>query len=465
MDNAWKRTSDTGSYPRLYSFITFRPERFGGLLFNPYLGLEEELDTVEAYIVSLCDGYNTCQDVSNRTGTRFGFTPSRVDAVIAGVVRKLDGLWALTYGEKKEGSSPGLPLLPVFTDDVPALSAPKSVIWDVTYACNLRCGHCLTSSGKAWENELDTGEAIRLVHELEAAGILNLSLSGGEPLLRPDILTLLREMAGTKIRVDIATNGVDVPSALVRQMGDLPVFQIQVSIDGIGETHDIFRGVRGAFESSCRTIRALREEGIAVSISTTVTAQNVSELDQIIGKALELGCSGFKAIPFLAAGRGRRNEELYALTPGQHRAMCVTLEKHRRELQGQMNISSESSFAFLLQRSTMPPRSYGSGPMGCSAGYDTLSIGSDGTAYPCPFLHDFRLGNLTEMTLKEIWNQSTTLRRLRSIVKEDFDEPCKSCDYAPSFCRGGCRAAAYLEHGSIHACDPNCFRDVIETGA
>ena len=97
----------------------------------------------------------------------------------------------------------------------------------------------------------------------------------------------------------------------------------------------------------------------------------------------------------------------------------------------------------------------------CSAGYDLLSIGADGTAYPCPFLHDFPLGNLMETSVEEIWHHSKMLDYLRNNMKKDMTGECKSCQFAPDYCNGGCRAAAYLTNKSLKETDPSCFKELI----
>ncbi len=443
------------TYPRLFPFITVRPERFGAIVFNPYLGTDTDLNPVEAFIARLCRGHSSLRQIEEASQRQFGLSPRAAQRYCSDTVSKLRGLCALAFRDAMDSSPRPVPDTPVLPEDGPALSAPKTVIWDVTYACNLRCPHCLTASGRARQNELNTAQALALADRLAQAKVLSLSLSGGEPFLRPDILVLLRHLARTNMRVDIATNGVELPPALLHALRDLPIFQVQVSIDGLEEQHDRFRGRRGAFTASCGTIRRLREEGIATSISTTVTHENVNALEDLIALALELGCSGFKAIPFVPAGRGRRHATRMRLTPTEHYRLCRTLHRRAAELAGRMVVLTEITFACLLEPPPEPMIS--NGPMGCSAGYDTLSIGADGTVYPCPFLHMFPLGNLLETPLQALWFDHPTLRTLRGLEKAQMGEPCRSCAYAPARCRGGCRAAAYLQQGNLHAADPMCF--------
>jgi radical SAM protein with 4Fe4S-binding SPASM domain len=261
--------------------------------------------------------------------------------------------------------------------------------------------------------------------------------------------------------VDIATNGFNLPERVVRALRELPIFHIQVSIDGIGADHDRFRGRTGSFENACNTLRRFKEEGLSTSISTTVTAQNVDSLPDLIQLAVALDCDTFKAIPFIPAGRGRQNSAaLWLDRPGALK-MSRILADWSRKLSGQIRISTESTFLFLFE----PPVESRSddGTMICSAGFDELSIGADGTAYPCPFLHDFPLGNLLSEPLERIWRQSPILNEMRMLKKSRMKGACSTCLFAPMYCHGGCRAAAYLTSHRLDGPDPLCFKELLET--
>ena len=444
------------SIPSLYPFITFRQERFGGMVFNPYFGIEEELNLIEAYSVALCNGHNSERQVVNAIRNRFGFTWPQAQNRYDSIKQRLLSAMAICLDKGKEQERPHLPDIAVFLGDGPYYHTPKDVIWDLTYACNLQCSHCLTSSGKSRHRELDTQQAFTLINRLSTAKILRVSLSGGEPFLRPDIVDIIRRITDENMRVDIATNGFELSDDMLIRLRDLPLFQVQVSIDGTEEQHDLMRGVAGAFARSCETVRRLRSEGLAVAISMTVTAENLQSLERVIDIALELDCSGFKAISFMPAGRGKYHRRRFQLNPaGQHEFASV-ITRRSKELKGILNITTETTFSHLLKQ--QPLNANQNGSMGCSAGYDTLSIGAKGTVYPCPFLHNFPLGNLLKRPLDYIWYESQTLRILRTITKQNMSEPCHSCTYAPQFCRGGCRAAAYLAYGDLLAADPNCFK-------
>lgn len=443
--------------PALFSFITLRREAFGGILFNPFLSTELELDERETFIADMCNGGRSVDEIHRECQAAFGLSGEAAVLVWQATLTKLNGASALQFVDKT--FSPTLPgRMAIPADRVLPLAAPKTVIWDVTYACNLSCPHCLTDSGRKASRELDTKEAFRLIDVLAKAKVLYLSLVGGEPFARRDILDLLIYLADTGMRVDIATNGFHVPQKIIKGLRDLPVFQIQVSIDGIGDQHDRFRGRDRAFENACKTLRVFKDEGLSTSISTTATAQNVDRLGELIELAIELGCDAFKAIPFIPAGRGKQNGGDLALDKLGSLKLSRTLAEKSREFAGRINISTESTFLFLLDPPAMSDAA--DGRMICSAGYDELSVGADGTAYPCPFLHDFPLGNLLTDSMDRIWYESAVLNDMRTLEKQAMSGPCRTCQHAPGHCRGGCRASAFLACGDLKGSDPLCFQEL-----
>jgi radical SAM protein with 4Fe4S-binding SPASM domain len=444
--------------PALFSFITFRYENFGAILYNPFIPYEITLDETETFITGMFTGNYSIERIKREISENFKLTEAESEKRYNELFNKLNSKFCLHFVKGEATDSPYYPGYSKLSGTT-YYSAPKSILWDITYSCNLNCSHCLTSSGNKSDNELTTKQVFSLIDKLVESKILNVTLVGGEPFIRPDIIEILNYLAATPIRTDISTNGVYMPERILKKLRDLPIFQVQVSIDGIGENHDNFRGKKGAFKKACDTITKLQKEGISTYISTTVTSKNIDDIERIIELAMELGCEAYKAIPFLAAGRGRINNEIYRLSKQDIFRLSKILVTKQKELEGKINIYSESTFEFLLNPVNSKPRE--NGYMICSAGYDILSIGADGTAYPCPFLHDFPLGNLMETSMEEIWQNSETLNYLRNIMKKDMTGECKSCQFAAEYCNGGCRAAAYLTNNSFTETDPSCFKELV----
>jgi radical SAM protein with 4Fe4S-binding SPASM domain len=446
--------------PVLFSFITLRIENFGAIVFNPFLHSEIELTSQEAYIAGMFNGEFSMLAIEQEICKAFKLSPLDSSQLLEDLVAKLNNSYCLKFvkinGNEKSYSPPTRK-----TSATAYYSAPKNIVWDITYSCNLKCKHCLTNSGKKGKHELSTNEVFRLIDKLVESKILTVSLVGGEPFVRKDIVPILKYLANTPIRTDISTNGLIIPENVFHELKDLPIFQIQVSIDGIGESHDDFRGRKGAFKKACETLIRLKKEGISTSLSTTATSKNINEIESLINLAVELGCDSYKAIPFIPAGRGEINDKELRLTKQDSLTLSKIILAKKKELADKIQIYTESTFTFFMDHEAS--KTCHNGTMTCSAGFDVLSIGADGTAYPCPFLHDFPLGNLMSTPLDEIWHNSSTLNFLRCITKNDMTGACKSCNFAPAYCQGGCKAAAFLTTNNLLETDPACFKDLVET--
>jgi radical SAM protein with 4Fe4S-binding SPASM domain len=443
--------------PWVFSFITARAESFGSIVYNPFLAKELLLDREGTRIFHLLDGKTTLRELHARLGSPEGCAPADMKGKVDQTLHDLQGIAAISVQPRNSPRPP--PIIRPREPSESFLSAPRNVTWELTRACNLRCPHCLSDSGPPSRDELDTESAVRLADGLRKAGVFGVSFTGGEPFQRRDLPALVDAVSSRHMSVDIATNGVGISTTIVGEIARRQVFQIQVSIDGIGEAHDRFRGLRGAFEQARDTIRRFRGEGIAVSVSTTVTSHNLDAIDSIVDFALAEGCSAYKAIPFLPAGRGRERRELCLNAIG-HKKLCETIVAREAELRGRMGFSIDSTMHYLIDPGLPEPlRSCeGNARIGCSAGQDVLNIGPDGTVYPCPFLRDFPLGSLCEQSLSDIWTESPILMRLRTLKASDLPRGCAACGYLGSSCAGGCRAAAYLETGDLLGPDPTCFK-------
>lgn len=183
--------------------------------------------------------------------------------------------------------------------------APFLVVWDITYACNLKCKHCYATAGKPLLDELTTEEAKQAIDKLDKAGVPIIAFSGGEPLVRRDIFELSRYAADKGIYVAMATNGTLITKEIAKKMKKSGIQFVQISLDGAdAKTHDGFRGVPGAFDRTIKGIKNCVEQGFFVNISTTVTHYNYKQIPKIIDLCEKLGVNWFMAYNFVPVGRG-----------------------------------------------------------------------------------------------------------------------------------------------------------------
>ncbi len=362
--------------------------------------------------------------------------------------------------------------------------APFQVVWNVTRTCNLRCKHCYENAGRRGRDELDTEQALRAIDIMADEGVVFLAFSGGEPTLRPDILTLIRRAADRGMYVAAATNGTTFADReRVRRFKEAGLSFAQISLDGVNaETHDSFRGVPGAFARTIEGIKNCVAEGLFVEIAMTVTHYNLHEVPKAIELAERLGARWFMIYNFVPIGRGAEiadadltpseREELLRLLwdrissksdPGAMEVLTTAPQLGRVPLEaardstlpgcqtGEMIFPTHFSNARLPSQMTRLSEFIG----GCGAGRFYLAMEPNGDLYPCvffPHTPEVRIGNILHDDLHKIWRQSGVLRMLRD--KDLLKDHCGSCENR--YVCGGCRARAIQYFGDLLAPDPGC---------
>lgn len=348
--------------------------------------------------------------------------------------------------------------------------APFLVVWDITYACNLRCKHCYATAGKPLSDELTTEEAKEVIDKLDKAGVPIIAFSGGEPLVRPDILELTRYAADKGTYVAVASNGTLITKEKAEEMKKAGIQFVQISLDGAdAETHNSFRGVPGAFEKTIEGIKNCVKEGFFVNIATTATHYNYKEIPEIIDLCEKLGVNWFMAYNFVPTGRGKsikktdltpeEREELLEMLWGKLKTSKVNvlttapqfarvaLEK---ELGDQKIIPTH--FYTLDLKGKLADLAEFIGGCGCGRFY--CAIRPNGNIDPCVFF-PLTIGNIKNDDFEEIWDKNKVFTELRN--KDILDPNCGNCDYR-YYC-GGCRARAYGYFGDYLAPDPGCINN------
>ncbi len=455
------------SVPIIRKFISLRGEFFGGFFFNPYLPPETRLDRLRFRIATLCDGSHTLGEIKDIIGDDLDHSRDYIEDVVNNTIELLDRRCAINWREKKLRSPRRLRAkssAPRQQERSKQLSAPLFVIWEVTGACNLKCKHCLSSSGRPHPNELNTEEARRLIDALEQMKVFNISFSGGEPLVRPDIFELLRYTSQRSVGMDLLTNGFMITPEAIERLNETDIFSVQVSLDGTESTHDNFRGIRGSYKRAIEAVKLLGEANFTVSISSAITKQNVNEVPQIIDSAIELGANLYKTTLFMPAGRGKGNIDELVLTPSEVKDFSHMLKEKKKEVGDKIVISNEDVYPWLSEKAMDGASNCieadESRRIGCTAGNTSMYITPDGRMAPCPFLRDFEAGNVRTSTPKDIWNTSEMFAIFRNVKKGDLKGRCGDCELLGVSCYGGCRAAAYAHSGDLYAEDPLCWKHV-----
>ena len=336
----------------------------------------------------------------------------------------------------------------------------RLVAWEVTRNCNLSCVHCRAAATMGpYTGELDTAACLKLLDEIKETGDPIVILTGGEPLLRPDIFEIARYGTDKGLRMVMAPNGTLITEAAAGRMVEAGIRRISISLDGATrERHDDFRGVPGAFDGALRGIRLAKAAGIEFQINTTITKANLEEMPKIQELAVELGAVAHHIFLLVPTGRGKYIAD-QAIDAAQYESALNWFYDQRDKTPLQLKATCAPHYYRILRQraredgKTVTFQTHGLDAVtrGCLGGTGFCFISHTGTVQPCGFL-ELDCGNVTRTPFKEIWNHSETFLSLRNY--DNLTGKCGCCEYK-RVC-GGCRARAYEATGDYLSEEPLC---------
>lgn len=337
----------------------------------------------------------------------------------------------------------------------------RLVAWEVTRSCNLSCVHCRAAAmDKPYADELTTEEGLRLLDAIATLGSPIVILTGGEPLLRPDIFDLAAHGNALGLRMTMAPNGTLVTPEAARRMKEVGIQRISISLDGAdAASHDTFRQVPGAFEGALKGIRHAKEADLPFQINTTITALNLKELPRIQELAVNLGAVAHHIFLLVPVGRGKTLEE-QAINAEQYEQTLHWFYEQRDKVPLQLKATcAPHYYRILRQRARQEGRSvdaqtFGLDAMtrGCLGGTGFCFISHVGQVQPCGYL-ELNCGNVRQESFPRIWEHSEVFQKLRNF--KALEGKCGRCEYV-RVC-GGCRARAYEATGNYMAEEPLCL--------
>ncbi len=311
---------------------------------------------------------------------------------------------------------------------------PRVISWNTTFKCNLRCAHCYMDSDSSVElEELSTEEGKMLIDQLAELSKPVLILSGGEPLMRPDIYELAKYGTEKGLKMAMGSNGTLITDEVAKKLAASGVLSIAISMDSsIPEVHDAFRGLEGAWAKAIEGVKACQRNGIAVRFNTTVTQENFKEIDKILELAEELGLLDVQLFFLVPTGRGKEVEDI---TPAMYEKMIEDVLVKYADHPMTVKPTCAPQFMRIAENLGQDTSRW---TRGCIAGMSYGRVYPQGEVTPCPYL-PIKLGNIRDKTFGDIWTNSPILKDIR-----DFDKlkgRCGICEYKVKC--GGCRARAY----------------------
>ncbi|MDR1996455.1 heme d1 biosynthesis radical SAM protein NirJ [Azonexus sp.] len=344
------------------------------------------------------------------------------------------------------------------------------VIWNLIRRCNLTCKHCYSISADThFPGELSTGQVYTVMDDLKAFGVPVLILSGGEPLLHPDIYDIAKRARGMGFYVGLSSNGTLIDDKNIGRIAECDFNYVGVSLDGLGATHDKFRRLDGAFGASLRGIHLCRDLGLKIGVRFTMTQDNAHDLPGLLKLVEDEGIDRFYFSHLNYAGRGNKNRRDDARHQLTRQAMDLLFETcweyRQRGLEKEFttgNNDADGVYFLHWVRRRFPERAahveaklrqWG----GNSSGVNVANIDNLGNVHPDTMWWHHTLGNVKERPFSQIWpDTADPLMAGLKAYPRAVKGRCGRCAYL-AICNGNTRVRALQLTGDAWAEDPGCY--------
>ncbi len=344
------------------------------------------------------------------------------------------------------------------------------VVWNVTRRCNLKCVHCYSHSEDCdYPDELSLTEGISLIDDLAEFGSPVVLFSGGEPLIRRDILDLIEHAVSRKMRAVLSTNGTLITSAVATKLKKIGLSYVGISLDGLESVHDAFRGIPGTFGRVMTAIRNCQEVGLKVGLRFTINRRNVNDISGIFDLVEERNIPRICFYHLVYAGRGTElvNEDL---DHAQTRDVVDLIMDRTRILHDRgmpvevLTVDNHADGPYLYLRLTNENRSRADEVLkllkmneGNNSGRGIGCVSWDGAVHPDQFWRHHSFGNVRKRPFSRIWTDSSDEFLMKLKEKKKYVKGrCSHCKWL-DICGGNFRVRAEAVHGDVWAPDPACY--------
>ncbi len=348
--------------------------------------------------------------------------------------------------------------------------AAPVVIWNLIRRCNLTCKHCYTTSADIdFPNELSTQQIYQVMDELKAFKVPVLILSGGEPLLHPDIFDISQRAKDKGFYVALSSNGTLITKQNIEKIAAIGYQYIGISLDGIGTTHDNFRQQQGSFDASIKGIHLCSELGIKAGIRFTLTQDNAHDFPAMLQLMEDKNLDKFYLSHLNYGGRGNKNRQQDAFFEMTRETMDLLFEKclqweqqgQHREIVTGNNDADAVYFLHWVKKHYPEQAEHIQAKLtqwgGNASGVNVANIDNLGNVHPDTFWWHHHLGNVLERPFSEIWQDTSD--SLMAGLKQSprpLKGRCATCDYQ-AICNGNTRVRAQQIYGDPWAEDPGCY--------
>ncbi len=324
-------------------------------------------------------------------------------------------------------------------------SAPITINWTLTFRCNFNCMHCYSRVEKA--QELETGQVKEIMRKVAAYKVPFINYGGGEPLLRKDLFELTEYATSLGYNVSMNTNAFLMTKEKAKLAKESGFKTVGISIDSTDpEVHDRFRNTPGSHKKAVQAAKWLREEGVRLTISSVICRINFNEFEKLVQQAKDLGAEQISLHNYKCTGKGLQNKDELDLSPEEWQDFYMKALAFK-SAEKDIRISFDDPITASIHKA--PENTI---VKGSTCGKLSLNIRANGDVTPCGFI-PVVIGNLLVDDLKDLWDGSKVLERMRNKKPK---EKCLTCKHYED-CLGGCTARAYAMTGDFDSPDPHCW--------
>jgi 12,18-didecarboxysiroheme deacetylase len=354
------------------------------------------------------------------------------------------------------------------------------VVWNMGRRCNLKCVHCYAQSRDiAYKNELTTQQGKDLIDDLAQFGTPVILFSGGEPLMREDLPELAQYARQKGMRAVISTNGTLIDKKMAKVLKEIGLSYVGVSLDGMRETNDKFRGVKGAFDLALAGMRNCRVEGIKVGLRFTINKRNVKDIPAIFDLLEKEKIPRVCFYHLVYAGRGSKLVEQELSHEDSRKTLDLIMDRTKalHDKGFPMEVLTvdnhcDGPYVYFRLLKEDPKRAAEVFELlqmnqGNSSGIGIGCVSWDGSVHADQFWRHYSFGNVKERKFSEIWTDTSNelmagLKNRKPLIKTNADR-CAHCKWF-EICNGNFRVRAEAIYGNVWADDPACYLTKEEIG-
>lgn len=387
------------------------------LIYNTLTQVRARPNAATYEFVKRCRGDKLLEEIVSELSVLFGEPVEKMEMSLSPLVKKMVENGMISFSPTPLPPRPG-------PREVRLSRRLQGVSLELTRRCNLHCKHCYSNSGVERENELTTEEVKRVIDELAGMGVLNVLITGGEPLLRPDLFEIIAYVRSKPLSCMVFTNGTLVTEEIAQTFKRLGVLVVSLSLDGLQQTHDAFRGGK-SYEKVVKAVHLLKEAGVPVRINVSIHKDVVKEIRALLALIETWGVKEYYLGPVTYTGR---QDSEVAITPEDYKEALQQLKDH----ESARGKETKRNLPYFPDRIT------------CGVGMGNITIKSDGRVTPCiNFPDEVAVGDIRKERMADIWDTSPLLNQLR---EWRVGEKCVACPHV-KVCGGGCMADVYRRTG------------------